>query len=85
MNMLAEAMRVSSSSGNSGLIQNLLAFLGIGICLAAIWAVGRWFILRFKLPELAMTAWTGIFILIGLVVFINFVLSLFGNGFIHYW
>jgi hypothetical protein len=76
---------VSLSTGSDGgLVHALFLFLIIGICVGAIWWVGRWFITKLALPALAMTIWTGLFILIGLIVLINFLLSLVGKGFIRW-
>jgi hypothetical protein len=72
-----------STSDGGGLIHQLVLFLIIGICVAAIWAVGRWFIVKLALPPIAMTIWSGIFIILGLVVLINFLLGMTGHGFIR--
>jgi hypothetical protein len=76
---------VSLSTGSDGgLVHSLFFFLIIGICVAAIWWVGRWFFVKLALPAVAMTIWTGLFILIGLIVLINFLLSLTGHPFIRW-
>lgn len=67
-----------------GLVQNLVVALLVGICILLIWWVGRWFITKLAAPAIAMTIWTGIFILVGLIVAINFLMSLGGHGFIKF-
>lgn len=69
---------------DNGLVHNFFVVLIVGICIAVIWAVGRFFIGKFKLPELAMTVWSGFFLLVLVIVVINFLLSLIGHGFIAY-
>lgn len=66
-----------------GLVHQLFLVLIIGICVALIWGVGRWFIQKLGAPPVAMTIWNGIFILIGLIVAVNFLLSLAGHPFIQ--
>lgn len=69
--------------GGDGLVHQLFVVLIIGICVALIWAVGRWFIQKLNAPPLVMTIWNGFFILVGLIVVVNFLLSLTGHGFVH--
>lgn len=73
---------VISLGGSGGVIHELLMFLLVGICVAAIWWVGRWFITRMALPAVAMTIWSGIFLLVGLIVLVNFLMGLGGHSFI---
>lgn len=62
----------------SDMVRQLLIMLVIGICVLAIWFVGKWFIGKFGGPPLAMTFWNGLFVLLGLFVAVNFLLSLIG-------
>lgn len=73
---------ISLSSGD-GLVHSLFLFLIIGLCVAVLWWAGRWFITKLALPAMAMTVWTGIFLLIGVIVLLNFLLSLVGHPFIR--
>lgn len=70
--------------GGGGFINGLLTLLLIGICLGLIYAVGRWFIGKFVLSELVQTCWAGLFLLILLVVVINFVMGLSGHALFGY-
>lgn len=74
--MIAEIV-IAGSSG--GLIHGLLMVLLVGLCVAAIWWVGRWFIGKMALPPMAMTIWSALFLLVGLIVLINFVMGLGGH------
>ena len=65
--------------GGSGMLHGLLIFLLVGICVAAIWWVGTWFISKLALPVMAGTIWAGLFVLVGLIVLINFVMGLAGK------
>jgi hypothetical protein len=71
--------------GNSGgLVQSLLMILIVGICLGLVYWFGKWFLGQIGAPGIALTIWTGLFILILLIVVINFLLGLGGHGFINY-
>ena len=77
--ILADAFQVGSSGG---LIHLLLFVLIVGICVLAIWWVGTWFIGKLGAPSIVRTIWDGLFILVGLVVVINFLLGIGGHAFI---
>lgn len=62
-----------------GMVSQLGVMLVIGICVALIWLAGKYFITKLGLPPLALTVWNAIFILLGLFVAINFLLSLIGK------
>ena len=70
--------------GGGGLISVLLMALIMGIVILAIWWVGTWFIARLGAPAIVRTLWDGLFILVGLIIVINFLLGLTGHGFIAY-
>lgn len=69
---------------NGGLVQSLFYFLIIGICVALVWWVGTWFISKLGAPGVASTVWNGLFILVGLIVIINFLMGLSGHPFIRW-
>jgi hypothetical protein len=71
--------------GGSGLVHDLFAFLIIGVCCLIVWALGRWAITALGAPAMAMTIWTGLFIFVGAIILINFLLGLAGHPFIRYW
>jgi hypothetical protein len=77
MNPILSAILVASDNG--GLIHSLLFVLLVGICVLLIWWVGTWFIGKLGAPAIVRTVWDGLFILIGLIVVINFLLSLAGH------
>jgi len=70
-------------SGDS-LVHNLLILLVVVICVAAIYFVGKWFLQRLTAGPTALMVWDGVFILIGLIFVINFLLSLIGRPFIQW-
>jgi len=72
-----EAVQIHNSGG---LVQGLLYFLLVGICVLAIWWVGTWFIGKLGAPAIVRTVWDGLFILVGLFVVINFLLGLTGHA-----
>jgi lipopolysaccharide export LptBFGC system permease protein LptF len=78
--MLAEAL----STDSSGLVHQLFLFLIVGICVALIFWVGRWFITKLAAPPAALTIWTGLFVLVGLIVALNFLLGLAGHPFVKW-
>jgi len=82
MNTLAVLVLDAGSQG--GLVHGLLLFLLVAICVLAIWYVGTWFISKLGAPPMALTIWNGIFLLVGLIVFINFLLGLAGRPLFAY-
>ena len=71
---------VLGSSG--GLLQSLLMLLIVGFCFGLIWWFGNWTIGKMGAPSIVATIWTGIFILLLIVVVINFLLGLGGHSFV---
>jgi hypothetical protein len=69
-------------AGGSGLIHGLLMLLLIGICVGLIYWAGTWFFTKCGAPPMALTVWTGLFILVGLIIIINFIMGLGGHSFI---
>ena len=82
--ILSEVLVASSGSSGSGLIHGFLFLLVVAVCLLLIWYAGKWVLGALTAPAIALTIWTGRFGLIGLVIVINFLLSLGGWGFIRY-
>ncbi len=82
--VFADVVLRSGGADGGGLVQLLLYALLIGICVGLIWWVGTWFISKLGGPPMAMTIWNGLFILIGLIIVINFLLGLGGRSFIHW-
>lgn len=78
---LSQIMAESLTTGD-GLVHQLFVVLLVGICCALIWWAGNWFMGKAGGPPLAGTVWNGLFILILLIVVINFLLSLAGHGFV---
>jgi hypothetical protein len=74
---------INFGSGN-GFINSFLTLLIVGVCLLLIWLAGRWVCGKTAAPPIVLTCWTGLFGLVGLIVVINFLMSLVGHGFITY-
>jgi len=81
--LFADAVIVGGGNG-SGLIHQLFVVLIIGICALALWAAGRWFIAKIAAPGIVLTVWTGFFLLLGLIVVLNFLLGTIGHSFLSY-
>ena len=85
--ILADALFKTSSAtvgDGEGLIHALFLVLIIGVCIAIIWALGRWLIGAITQNPLAMKVWNGFFLIVGAIIVINFLMSLVGHGFIAY-
>lgn len=74
-----------SINSGGGLVQQGFQILIIGICVAIVWALGRWFITKFAAPAVVMTCWNALFLLVGAIVIVNFLMGLGGHPFLHYW
>lgn len=73
-----------STGGGGGVVHVFLILLIVAVCLLLIWFAGKWVLQQFAAPPVALTIWTGLFGLLGLIVIINFLLSLGGYGFLRY-
>lgn len=71
-------LNLIAAVGGEGIVRSLMIVLVIGICVLAIWAAGKWFMKVLGAPPHAATIWNGIFVLIGLLVLVNFLLGLIG-------
>lgn len=66
------------AASGEGLVRQLWVLAIIVICAGILWAFGKWAIKALKVPPHALTVWDGIFLLVGVLVVINFLLSLIG-------
>jgi uncharacterized membrane protein len=86
--ILADDILRNSGSGinGNGLIHNLMWFFLIGLAIGLIWYVGHWFISKINPPNAVVNMlWDGLFIILGLVIAVNFLISLAnGHGFINF-
>ena len=85
MNTLITLADFSLRTGGSdnGFINALLTLLVIGVCVGLIWAFGRWIIQKFAAPPAVMVCRNGLFLFLGLIFVINFLVSLTGHPFIR--
>ena len=84
--MLASLIPTLAQIGGSGMVHNLFMILVIGICVALVWVTGRWFIkdvFKATNPNV-LTVWTALFVLVGVIVVINFLMSLIDHQFIKW-
>lgn len=68
--------------GGDGFISQLLTLLVLGICVAIIYFMGNYF--AKKAPPIALQIWNGLFVLIGGIIIINFLLGLTGHAFLKW-
>lgn len=68
---------LAATSGES-IVRQLWVLVIVVICALILWAFGKWLIGVFKAPPHALTVWNGLFVLVGVLVAINFLLSLIG-------
>lgn len=66
------------------LVHQALFVLVIIVCLLLVWLAGRWAFTKPNVPPAVMIFWNGFFGLIGLILVINFLLSLVGKPFIQF-
>lgn len=66
------------AASGEGLVRQLVVLVIVLICALIVWALGRWAIGALKAPPHALTVWNGIFIVLGALFAINFLLSLIG-------
>ena len=74
---------IAAVSG-TGLINQLAFALIILLCLAILWWIGKWCIGAIGAPAVALTIWNGLFILLGGLALINFLLGLVDRSFIRW-
>lgn len=82
MNLLSAVILAGGDGG--GIIHQLLMVLIVGICVAIVWALGRWFITKFGAPGVVMTVWNALFLLLGAIFIINFLMGLAGHPFLQW-
>ena len=81
--MLADAA-IHFNGGGDGLGHNIFVifiFILIGLIL---WALGKFFFPKLGMPAMGMTVWDGLFVLIAVIVIINFLAGLAGHPFISW-
>jgi len=80
--IFAEAIRINSDGGGMAhSIFVIFIFILIGLIL---WWLGRYFFPKLGAPAIVLTVWDGIFVLIGVIVVINFLAGLAGHQFIQW-
>lgn len=80
MNTLIAAIKM----GGEGLINQLLTFLLIALCVSIVYVMGWFFFRKPPVPPVVLFIWQGLFVLLGGLVIINFLLSLAGHPLIKW-
>lgn len=70
--------------GGPGFINQLVTFLLVGLCVGLLYAAANYFATRPKAPPMALTIINGLFVIVGVLVIINFLLGLAGRPFIEW-
>lgn len=76
-------LMIAATNGENIVRQMLILFV-IVVCALILWAAGKWTIKAFEGGPKILKAWDGLFILVGVFVAINFLLSLIGYPIIKF-
>ena len=64
---------------SDGLVHQFLVVLVVAVCMAIVWALGRWAIKVFAAPAIVNTVWNGLFLFVGAICLINFLMGCVGH------
>ena len=83
--LLAE-IRIGGSnvSGSNDIVHAFLVLLVVGIAVLILYYAAKYFIALFEGPAIAIKILNAFLVLIGVIVAVNFLMSLIGHGFITY-
>jgi hypothetical protein len=62
-----------------GMIKDLLYVFAIVVCGLIVWLLGRWIFPKLKAPPGVLVGWDVLFVVLGALIAINFILGLFGH------
>lgn len=82
--MLSTLTPMLAAVDGEGMVRQLLFVLIVGLCVLIVWWLGRYFITKLAADGIVMTVWNGLFILLGGIVVINFLLGLVDKPFIRW-
>lgn len=74
---------VLAAVDGEGFLRKAAIIFVILICALIVWS-GRYFFPKLNAPPIVTTVWDGLFILLGAIAIINFLLGLIGKGFIDW-
>jgi hypothetical protein len=83
MNSLDYPFILAALSGE-GMVRQLVVVLVVGICALIVWWLGKHFIEKLGAPPIVRTVWDGLFILLGGLCLINFLLGLVGYPIVRF-
>jgi hypothetical protein len=77
---------LASQIGGTGLVHQLLVLMVIVVVALIIWALGKYMFGAFAAPPIVLKVWDILFVAIGAIVLINFLLGMVNNEwqFIHW-
>jgi hypothetical protein len=82
--LIVSSLFLASAGSGDGFIHQLITFLLIALCAGVVYGIGWYFFKDPPFPPLVLKIWGGIFVLVGGLALVNFLLSLSGNGFMHW-
>lgn len=82
--ILAVSDGLLAAVDGSGFLRQAFVIFIILVCALIVWWLGRTFFPKLSAPAVVTTVWDGLFILLGAIAVINFLLSLVGKGFIDW-
>jgi hypothetical protein len=74
---------IADISGSDALHTLLIVFLVV-LCGLIIWWLGKTFFPKFGAPPILLTVWDFLFILLGALILINFLMGLAGHPFVKW-
>lgn len=80
MNLFIAALEI----GGSGFVNQMVTLLVFGLVVLIVYLMGRYFATRPQVPPIVMQIWNGIFVLLGGIVLINFLMGLGDKHFIKW-
>jgi hypothetical protein len=69
----------ASISAGGGIIQSLIYLFLVLVCALILWGLGKYAFGVFGAPAIVLTGWTLLFVVVGAIVLINFLLGLAGH------
>lgn len=85
MNLLAIMPVIAALGGDStGLLNKLFVFLVILLAAAVLYGGGRWLLKKVVEAPIALIVWDCLWVLVGIIVVVNFLLSLIDKQFIKW-
>jgi hypothetical protein len=78
------ALPILAAVSGEAMVKQLLWIFALIVIALIVWLLGRYFFPKLKAPEMLLTIWDGLFVLLGALILINFILSLFGHPLLNW-